>query len=193
MLSIVLLFTPTFTGVERIANLKPETFVVKSSIEINAPPEAVWKEVVTFREIPPPKEVIFRAGIAYPRCAEITGHGVGAVRRCVFSTGAFVEPIEVWDEPRLLKFSVAENPAPMKELSPYANMEPAHLRGYFVSHEGQFLLTPLPGGRTRLEGTTWYSHTIRPETYWHLWSDYIIHRIHMRVLEHIKVDVESGK
>lgn len=193
VLSMVLLFAPSFIGVERIANLKPETFVVKSAIEINAPPEAVWKEVVAFREIPPPKEMIFRAGIAYPRCAEISGHGVGAVRHCEFSTGSFVEPIEVWDEPRLLKFSVTENPAPMRELTPYANIDPPHLHGYFVSHQGQFLLTPLPGGRTRLEGTTWYSHTIRPETYWHLWSNYIIHRIHMRVLEHIRTEVESRR
>ena len=191
MLSIVLLFTPSFIGVERLANAQPETFVVKSAIEVNAAPEAVWKEVVAFAEIPPPKELIFRAGIAYPIRAEISGHGAGAVRHCVFSTGAFVEPIEIWDEPRLLKFSVTENPAPMHEITPHANIEPPHLHGYFVSHQGQFLLTPLPGGRTRLEGTTWYSHTIWPETYWHLWSDYIIHRIHMRVLEHIRAVAEK--
>ena len=191
MLSIVLLFTPSFIGVERLANAQPETFVVKSAIEVNAPPEAVWKKVVEFAEIPPPKELIFRAGIAYPIRAEISGHGAGAIRHCVFSTGAFVEPIEIWDEARLLKFSVTENPAPMREITPYASIEPPHLHGYFVSHQGQFLLTPLPGGRTRLEGTTWYSHTIRPETYWHLWSDYIIHRIHVRVLEHIRAEAEK--
>jgi hypothetical protein len=191
MLSIVLLFTPSFIGVERLANAQPETFVVKSAIEVNAPPEAVWKEVVAFAEIPPPKELIFRAGIAYPIRAEISGHGAGAVRHCVFSTGAFVEPIEIWDEPRLLRFGVTENPAPMREITPYASVEPPHLHGYFVSHQGQFLLTQLPGGRTRLEGTTWYSHTIWPETYWHLWSDYIIHRIHVRVLEHIRAEAEK--
>jgi uncharacterized membrane protein YhaH (DUF805 family) len=191
MLSIVLLFSPSFIGAERLANRQPQTFVVKSAIEVNAAPEAVWKEVVSFGQIPPPKEMIFRAGIAYPIRAEMIGSGVGAVRHCVFSTGQFVEPIYVWDAPRLLQFGVSENPPPMRELTPYANIEPAHLHGYFVSHQGQFLLTPLPGGRTRLEGTTWYSHTIWPETYWHWWSDYVIHRIHMRVLEHIKSEVES--
>jgi len=191
MLSIVLLFTPSFIGLERLANAQPETFVVKSAIEVNAAPEAVWKEVVAFAEIPPPRELIFRAGIAYPIRAEISGRGAGAIRHCVFSTGAFVEPIEIWDEPRLLKFSVTENPAPMREITPYASIEPPHLHRYFVSHQGQFLLTQLPGGRTRLEGTTWYSHTIWPETYWHLWSDYIIHRIHVRVLEHIRAEAEK--
>jgi hypothetical protein len=30
-----------------------------------------------------------------------------------------------------------------------------------------------------------------PAAYWHLWSDYIIHRIHLRVLEHIREAVED--
>jgi hypothetical protein len=61
-----------------------------------------------------------------------------------------------------------------------------------VSEKGQFSLTGLPGGRTRLEGTTWYQHTMWPATYWHLWSDYIIHRIHLRVLEHIRAEAEAA-
>ena len=56
---------------------------------------------------------------------------------------------------------------------------------------GQFQLMELPGGRTRLEGTTWYRNAIWPSAYWRVWSDYIIHRIHMRVLEHIKTEAEG--
>jgi hypothetical protein len=190
VLSLVILLIPAALGAEHAAKLQPPTFVVRTAIEVNAPPEKVWNEVVAFAEIPPPKELLFRAGIAYPIRAEISGHGIGAVRHCVFSTGPFVEPIEVWDEPRLLKFGVTENPAPLNELSPYGNIQPPHLHGYFVSEQGQFSLTALPGGRTRLEGTTWYQHTMWPAAYWHLWSDYIIHRIHLRVLEHIRVETE---
>ena len=192
MMSIVLLFTPAVQGVEHLVKLQAETYVVRTAIEVNAPPEKVWNQVVAFAEIPPPKELLFRAGIAYPIRAEISGHGVGAVRHCIFSTGPFAEPIEVWDEPRLLKFGVTSNPAPLNELSPYGNIQPPHLHGYFVSKQGQFLLTALPGGRTRLEGTTWYQHTMWPAAYWHLWSDYIIHRIHLRVLEHIRVTAEGA-
>jgi Polyketide cyclase / dehydrase and lipid transport len=189
MLGMVLLFTPGFYGIEHFTRPQPGVFEVKSAIEINAPPEKVWQKVIAFTEIPPPKETLFRVGVAYPIRAEIAGHGPGAVRHCVFSTGPFVEPITVWDEPHLLRFSVTENPAPMNELTPYGHIEPKHLHGYFESHQGQFLLTELPGGRTRVEGTTWYSHSMWPETYWHWWSDYIIHRIHLRVLNHIRMEV----
>jgi hypothetical protein len=165
---------------------------VRTAIEINAPPRAVWKQVIAFSEIPPPTELLFRAGIAYPLRAEIIGHGPGAIRHCVFSTGPFVEPIEVWDEPRLLSFGVTSTPPPLEELTPYGHIDPKHLHGYFVSEKGQFALTELPGGRTRLEGTTSYRNTIWPGAYWRLWSDYIIHRVHLRVLEHIKMEAEAG-
>jgi hypothetical protein len=165
---------------------KPDVFEVHSSIEIAAPPDRVWKNVISFSELPPPDEWYFKAGVAYPMRAHIDGSGPGAVRYCEFSTGPFVEPIKVWDEPHLLRFSVTENPAPLNEWSPYANVLPKHLHGYLISKQGQFVLTALPNGHTLLEGTTWYQHGLWPETYWTFWSQAIIHRIHMRVLTHIK-------
>ena len=176
-------------GFDRTA--KPDVFEVRSSIEIAATPERVWKHVVTFSELPPPDEWYFKAGIAYPMRARIDGTGPGAVRYCEFSTGPFVEPIQVWDEPRLLRFAVTQNPAPMNEWSPYANIVPRHLHGYLISKQGQFRLTPLPNGHTLLEGTTWYQHGLWPEAYWTVWSQAIIHRIHIRVLNHIKNLSES--
>ena len=76
--------------------------------------ECATPPVVAFRELPPPEDWVFHAGVAYPVRAPIDGHGAGALRHCVFSTGAFEEPIEIWDEPRLLKFSVASQPARMR-------------------------------------------------------------------------------
>jgi hypothetical protein len=164
---------------------RPPVFQVRTAIDIAAPPEKVWQSVVTFSDLPEPDQWYFRAGLAYPKRARIVGSGPGAVRYCEFSTGPFVEPIEVWDQPRLLRFRVAANPAPMHEWSPYARVIPKHLHGYLVSRQGQFLLTPLPSGGTHLEGTTWYQHGLWPAQYWRLWSDAIIHRIHLRVLEQI--------
>jgi uncharacterized protein YndB with AHSA1/START domain len=173
------------------SHAKPPVFEVRTSIEIAAPPEQVWRHVVTFSELPEPDEWFFRAGLAYPKRARIEGSGVGAVRYCEFSTGSFVEPIEVWNEPRLLRFRVTENPAPMHEWSPYSEVMPRHLHGYLVSEHGQFRLTPLPDNRTLLEGTTWYRHGLWPAEYWRWWSDAIIHRIHLRVLNHIRMLAEQ--
>jgi hypothetical protein len=64
------------------------------------------------------------------------------------------------------------------------------LHGFLVSEGGQFLLTPLANGGTHLEGTTWYRHGLWPSAYWQLWSDFIIHKIHLRVLRHIRDKAE---
>ena len=111
---------------------------------------------------------------------------MGAIRKCNFSTGTFVEPITTWDENHLLAFDVISQPPPMKELSPYKDINPPHLDNYLVSKKGQFLLSKLPDGKIRLEGTTWYYNKMWPEPYWRVWSDHIIHQIHLRVLNHIK-------
>jgi hypothetical protein len=75
----------------------------------------------------------------------------------------------------------------MQEISPYHGVHPPHLDGYLRSRRGEFLLIALPNGRTRLEGRTWYQFDMYPQGYWTLWSNFMIHRIHDRVLRHIKV------
>jgi hypothetical protein len=164
--------------------------LVTTSLEIDAPPERVWQHVVSFAELPPPSEWIFRAGVAWPVRARIDGRGVGAVRYCEFSTGPFVEPITVWDEPHRLAFDVTRSPEPMREVNPFWNVRPPHLEGYLASERGEFRLEPLGRGRTRLVGTTWYRHHMYPDVYWGAWSDFVIHRIHGRVLRHIEALAE---
>lgn len=162
-----------------------EIMEVTTTIIIDADITEVWKNVIEFPELDDPTEFLFNAGVSYPISAEIDGRSVGAIRSCNFSTGSFIEPITIWDEPTLLKFDVEQCPPPMKEMS-FWDIDAPHLHDYFVSKQGQFKLTELPNGQTRLEGTTWYTHDISPVFYWRWWSDYIVHSIHDRVLEHIK-------
>lgn len=187
----VLLLLPTAT-LTWDSSAQPRVYKVQTEVIVAASPEQVWKRVISFPPLPEPKEWFFRAGVAYPQRARLEGTGPGAVRYCEFTTGAFVEPIEVWDEPRLLQFRVTENPAPLNELSPYGAIAPKHLHGYMIARRGEFRLIPLSDGRTLLRGTTWYQHGLWPAEYWRLWSDAIIHRIHLRVLNHVKTLAEQG-
>jgi hypothetical protein len=190
----ILLFisVPIVMGFEyKTAPENEEVKAVVTSIIINAPTEKVWQNVIAFPQLKEPSELLFKAGIAYPINAKINGSGVGAIRHCNFSTGSFVEPITKWEKPYLLAFNVDEQPASMKELSFY-DLQPNHLHGYFVSKHGQFKLTKLADGSTLLEGTTWYTNKIKPNLYWDLWSDYIVHKIHERVLSHIKDQAENN-
>lgn len=159
---------------------------VKTTVIIDASIETVWNNVVTFDKIDQPTDWLFKTGIAYPTHATIKGRGNGAIRYCNFTTGSFVEPITNWQEPNFLQFDVARQPAPMNEFNPFWDIHPKHLDGYFVSHRGQFRLIKIGENKTKLEGTTFYTLDIMPQFYWQMWSDFIIHRIHLRVLNHIK-------
>lgn len=44
----------------------------------------------------------------------------------------------------------------------------------------------------RLEGSTWYQIQVEPQGYWAPLSDYLIHRTHLRVLEHTRRASVSG-
>ena len=186
----VIVMLPTLTAAESFTPATPDVRAVTTSVIVDAPPEVVWERVVSFPPLDEPTDLLFRSGIAYPRRAEIVGRGPGAVRYCVFSTGPFVEPVEVWDAPNRLAFRVTEQPCPMEELSPF-HIHPPHLDNFLVSQRGQFLLDRLPDGRTRLTGTTWYTNRMWPTAYWNVYSDYIIGRIHRRVLDHVRTVAEA--
>ena len=176
---------------EDSADVKPPLIPVTTEVEIKASQQNVWDSMIAFSHIDEPADWLFVNGIAYPTYAEIEGSGVGAVRYCKFTTGDFVEPITEWNEPYKLAFDVLDQPPPMAEWSFYQNLEITHLDGYFKSERGQFELLTNAEGNTILRGTTWYRHNIAPAFYWQLWSDYILHRIHLRVLNHIKEEVEG--
>ncbi|HYV66706.1 MAG TPA: DUF805 domain-containing protein, partial [Myxococcales bacterium] len=161
---------PASAGLEKSVSQAPVREVV-TTVEIAARPEKVWPHVIGFPDLAPPTEWFFRSGIAYPVRASIAGTGVGAVRRCEFSTGTFVEPITAWDPPRRLGFDVSSDPPSMREWSPYGDLHPPHLVGTMRSRRGEFRLIELPGGRTLLQGSTWYQLEMGPQAYWSIWAD----------------------
>ena len=164
---------------------------VVTAVDIDAPPALVWRLVVTFPDLPPPREWLFRAGVAAPLRARIEGTGVGATRYCDFTTGSFVEPITVWEERQRLGFAITAQAPPMREWSPYREVNPPHLAGYFRATQGEFRLVALPGDRTRLEGRTRYVVDMFPQIYWTLPAGRLVAAIHARVLRHIKAAAEE--
>ncbi len=184
--------TPAGATLEASRAAAPDLRLVETSLDVRASDEAVFDQVVTFDRLEAPKEWLFRLGVAYPTHATIDGAGVGATRRCHFSTGTFVEPIEVWDRPRRLAFKVSSNPDPLREWSPWGAIRPAHVMSAFSSERGEFSIETVPGGSTLLIGRTWYRHNLFPQWYWGELTDVMIHAIHRRVLDHIRRRAEAA-
>ncbi len=111
LILILLAVLPAMTGAEHIVKPEPLLFTCETSIVVDASPEAsggMWSASPTLIR---QTSGFSDTGLGYPLCARIEGTGVGAVRHCEFSTGAFVEPIEVWDEPGSAVRSDEQSPA----------------------------------------------------------------------------------
>ncbi len=80
----------------------------------------------------------------------------------------------------------------MTELSLHDHIHPPHLDWALRSEKGEFRLTDLGNGRIELSATTWFHVTMQLEPYWGWMSDYMIHAIHQRVLNHIKLTVKTA-
>jgi len=185
--AVLILALPAMLGAEHFAPPPVPRYQVRTSIEIAAPPGVVWKHIIAFPPLAEPKEWPFRLGIAYPIEARLKGEGLTADRECRFSTGSFKEPILAWEPGKHFAFAVADEPLLMKETSPYENIHVRHLEDHdFQPERADFVLIALPGGGTRLEGTTTYQNKMWPGGYWRLWTDAIVHSIHRRVFVHVK-------
>src|SRR5579863_2056393 len=79
---VACLCAPAVMGAEVTFPNPSPVYMVQSSVVVDAPPNVVWRNVVSFPELPAPSEAIFKLGVAYPERARIVGHGVGAVRYC---------------------------------------------------------------------------------------------------------------
>jgi hypothetical protein len=190
----LLLFVPFLMGTEALKPQQPPLLQITTQIEIDAPPETVWHFLTSFPTLPSPTEWPFRVGIAYPIRSTLRGSGLEARRECQFSSGEVIEPIQVWQENERLAFSISGEPLLMEEFSPYGHIHTRHIDGaYFQAQDAEFELKRLPGGRTQLTGTSRYRNRMWPVSYWRLWSDAIVHQVHLRVFRHIKRLAESER
>jgi len=132
-----------------------------ASLEVAAPPAAVWAALTGGGAIAGSPGLVGAAGLAYPLRGRLLGEGVGAVRLGEFSTGTARERVTEWVPGRRLAFAVLSQPPAMEEMSPYRRVRSPHVHGYFDTAATAFTLTPLPGGRTRLGVEA--RHTLRVE------------------------------
>ena len=163
-----------------------------TSIEVDASPDVAWQFIPAFPAIETPPAGWLSSGVAYPIASEIDGSGVGATRRCIISTGAMPEVVTAWEPGKRLEFDVLKTPPAMVESNPFGEVHAPHLEGYFEARRGRFLLIELPGGRTRIEGTSWFAHDLWPQWYWEPVTRHTVSQIHQRVLTHIKALSENA-
>lgn len=169
-----------------------KSFDTRESIDISAPPAAVWRALLHMDRIDERPALPFRLGVAYPTGARIIGTGAGAKRLGYFSTGVAVERVTDWTTNRKLAFRVVSDPPAMRELSPYRHVHAPHVHGYFMTTFTSFQLVALSPTRTRVLEHTGHVLKLDPILYWLPFARLIIHENNARVLAHLRAAAETA-
>ena len=159
---------------------------------VRGTPEDVWPLVVQQGELSPPSFWMFKMGVAHPVRTLCDAESVGTARQCVLSTGVIEETVTESRPGQVFEFEAHSTPPSMVEFNPFhSEVAAGHLHNYIEMHRGRFELRALPGGRTEIRCTSWYTNRFAPLAYWRLWSDEIVRQVHLQVLTDIDRRVSS--
>jgi hypothetical protein len=164
----------------------------EQSIEIAAPPAAVWRALTSNEPIGTRPLLVAAVGFAYPIRGRLLGTGVGAERLGIFSTGVAHERVTDWAPGRRLAFDILSQPPMMEEMSPYRRVHAPHVSGYFETIRTSFALTPLPNGHTRLTARAAHVLRLDPALYWEPMARWAIRQNLLTVLSSLKNRAETG-
>src|SRR5262245_8407649 len=167
-------------------------FDTVQTIEVRAPPEAVWQSILSSDPVEGPLALPFRLGIAYPIRGQMIGEGVGAVRRGEFSTGIAIERITEWEPNRKFAFVVVDDIPAMREMSPYEHVQAPHVVGYFRTILTSFVMVARADGHTDLIERTSHELRLDPALYWLPMARWIVNENNARVLAHIRRHAEQS-
>ena len=161
---------------------------VENVIDIQSPPEVVWRSIERVPSISKdelPKTWAGRIGFPDPIEATLSHEGVGGVRQASFQRGlSFTETIDVWEPERRLAFTIRAN---SDTIPPTTLDEHVRVGGeYFDVMRGEYRLEPLGDGVTRLHLSSQQRLSTDFNWYAHLWTDAVMSDLQWRVLQVIK-------
>jgi len=165
---------------------KPIQDTVTTEIIVNAPSEKVWKLLSTEVKFNKPDFVLFEKGVSYPQSIKLTEHNGKSVYTCTTNNDKINLNIDEFTDNKKVKFSLENQTVPMKEVTPYEEIDAKHLHDYFIVDYGEISLEKLSENKTKITAKTQYSYKIAPKWYWKKWSNYILDKMQGHVLNSIK-------
>lgn len=191
-LPALLLFLPfLFIPIERQLPLEDSFTTVETRITINADAETVWRNIVQVAPIQPEERtfsLLFTVfGAPVPLRADMTGEGVGGIRRGQFAEGlAFIERITVWEPGRRIEWEITPDnagalAAPWNQIGG---------RAFAVPHAAYVIESTGPD-RVVLHLSSTHRLTTRFNPYGTLWTTWGMSEFQNQILQIIKARAEK--
>lgn len=150
---------------------------VTTEIRLEESPEAVWKALRFYEEIPNRPGPFLAALLPLPVRSEGEKTKVGASIRCIYQGGHLVKRITVSEPPRLLRFDVLE--------------QDLGIENSVTMGEGSYEIFPREGGSQVLL-TTHYTGHLRPRFLFRPVEHLLAHHVHRHILEGMRTLLRSA-
>jgi hypothetical protein len=169
-----------------------ETVVITDSIDIEASPAAVWREIASVPAIPSeqvPFQWIYFLDFPRPIAAVIDREGVGARRHATFERNvSFFEIVTEWEPEKSLAFTIDADP----EFIPRTAFDQHIIVGgrFYDVLDGRYVIEPTAKGCKLVLSST---HRLSTpfNFYASLWSTWVMNQIQSSILTVLKQRAEG--
>ena len=193
--AVVALLPFAVAPVESLRERATEVRTVACSIDIQATPAQVWKQIRSVPRIAESEQSYswhHRLGFPRPTEAVLEGTGVGSVRYARFEGNLlFVEKVTEWEENRRLSFSIK---ADTVNIPPTTLDEHVTIGGpYFDVLHGTYWIEPLGPDRVRLHLSSDQRLATGFNVYAGWWTEWVMHDLQDYILRIIKARAERDR
>jgi hypothetical protein len=170
---------------------KWETRRVENVIDIQSPPDIVWRNIERVPAIHPdelPSSWAHTIGFPDPIEATLSYEGIGGVRHATFAKNlVFLETIDTWEPQQRLGFTIAADNIPPTTLDEHVAIGGP----YFDVLRGEYRLERLSNNVTRLHLSSQHRLSTDFNWYAHFWTDGVMSDLQGRILYVIKQRCQS--
>jgi uncharacterized protein YndB with AHSA1/START domain len=163
----------------RIGRLFPRneaTDAVVTTMHVDAPPEAVWRAMVFYEEIPRRPSPLLRLLLPTPLRTEGEKTRPGALVECTYDGGHLQKVITGVEPPRALRFDV--------------RVQALGIEDCITMTGGSYELAAGEGG-TEVVLTTRYRGHLRPRWLFRPFERFVAHRVHRHILSYLAARLHS--
>jgi hypothetical protein len=168
---------PLLDKVGRWFSENPASESVTTRIWLDASPDAVWKELRFYEEVPNSPGLFLLTVLPRPIRSEGEKTRVGASVRCVYQGGHLVKRITAAEPGHLLRFEVLEQNLGIENCVSMGN--------------GSYEIRGTEGGSEVLL-TTHYRGHLRPRVLWRPFERMFAHRVHRHILKGLKLALRTS-
>ncbi|HFA49827.1 MAG TPA: polyketide cyclase [Bacteroidetes bacterium] len=169
---VLLLLNP----VEQVVVPKSELITIKTSVELNYPPDIVFDNVKKMDKLDAARPIGMHLGLPAPYRCELEADTIGALRNCLFKSGKIVAQITKYEKGKILEMDVIDYTLTGRDWF------------HFVDATYTF---KEKNGMTKITRTSSYRSSLNPRFYWQALEKWGIEQEHGFVLNSLKKNLKE--